>query len=136
MQMWQALPPEQRLAQAWAQVPASVAASMAFEGEPVSRERLEELHRTATAAPPQPALKFSSMSCPISPRVRMHLEVGGERLPVNQLGPDFALVEAAAPHLPGPATLFVTVDDDLTIRPVFLPEGIRPGSVRTRLALR
>lgn len=50
MQTWQVLPPEQRLAQAWAQVPASVAASMAFEGEPVSRERLEELHRTATPA--------------------------------------------------------------------------------------
>jgi hypothetical protein len=48
MQAWQVLPPEQRQAQAWTQVPASVAASMAFEGEPVSRERLEELHRTAT----------------------------------------------------------------------------------------
>lgn len=65
----------------------------------------------------------------------MHLDVGGERLPVNQLGPDFALVEATATHLPGPATLFVTVDDTLTVRPVFLPDGIRPGSVRTRLAL-
>lgn len=63
----------------------------------------------------------------------MHLEVGGERLPVNQLGPDFALVEATAAHLPGPAKLFVTVDDDLTVRPVFLPEGIQPGAGRTKL---
>ena len=50
LQQWQALPPEQRQAQAWAQVPAS----MAFEGEPVSRERLEELHRTATLASSKP----------------------------------------------------------------------------------
>lgn len=35
MQSWQALPSEQRQAQVWAQVPAS----MAFEGEPVSLER-------------------------------------------------------------------------------------------------
>jgi hypothetical protein len=67
--------------------------------------------------------------------VRLHLEVGGERLPVNQLGPDFALVEATSAHLPGSAKLFVTVDDELTVRPVFLPEGVQPGAVRTRLAL-
>ena len=30
----------------------------------------------------------------------MHLEVGGELLPVNQLGPDFAIVEATAAHSP------------------------------------
>ncbi len=65
----------------------------------------------------------------------MHLEVGGERLPVNQLGPDFALVEATAAHLPGAAKLFVTVDDEPTVRPVFLPEGVQPGAVRTRLSL-
>ena len=65
----------------------------------------------------------------------MHLEVGGERLPVNQLGPDFAIVEATAAHLPGPAKLSVTVDDNLTVRTVFLPEGIQPDAVRTRLAL-
>lgn len=63
----------------------------------------------------------------------MHLEVGGERLPVNQLGPDFAIVEAAAAHMPGPAKLSVTVDHDLTVRTVFLPEGIQPGAVRTKL---
>jgi hypothetical protein len=65
----------------------------------------------------------------------MHLEMGGERLPVNQLGPDFAILEATTAHLPGTATLFVTVDDDLTVRSVFLPEGIRPGGIRTKLAL-
>jgi hypothetical protein len=71
----------------------------------------------------------------VSTRVRMHLDVNGDRLPVNQLGPDFAFVEATAAHLPGPAKLLVTVDDALTVRPVFLPEGIQPGAVRTRLAL-
>lgn len=60
MRQWQALPPEQRQAQAWAQVPVSVAASMAFEGEPVSRERLEELHRTATLASSKPATESSA----------------------------------------------------------------------------
>jgi hypothetical protein len=65
----------------------------------------------------------------------MHLDVGGERLPVNQLGPDFALVHATADHLPGPARLFVTVDEALTVRPVFLAEGIRSGAARIRLAL-
>lgn len=45
MQAWQALPPEKRREQAWAQVPASVAASMAFEAEPVNQTWLEELHR-------------------------------------------------------------------------------------------
>ena len=54
---WQALPPELRRAQAWTQVPASVAASMAFEGEPVSRERLEELHQIATLALSKPAVE-------------------------------------------------------------------------------
>ena len=65
----------------------------------------------------------------------MHLELDGLRFPVNQLGLDFAILEATTTHLPGAATLFVKVDDDLSVRPVFLPEGIRPGAVRTRLAL-
>jgi len=65
----------------------------------------------------------------------MHLDVGGERLPVDQLGPDFALVNATANHLPGPARLSVAVDEVLTVRPVFLPEGIPSGAARIRLAL-
>lgn len=65
----------------------------------------------------------------------MHLDVSGERLTVNQLGPDFALVESTANHLPGPANLSVAVDEALTVRPVFLPEGIQSGAVRIRLAL-
>jgi hypothetical protein len=56
MQVWQALPPEQRRAQAWAQV----SANMAFEREPVSRERLEELHRTARPVSSKPAAESSA----------------------------------------------------------------------------
>ena len=65
----------------------------------------------------------------------MHLDVGGERLPVNQLGPDFALVNATANHLPGPARLVVLVDEALTVRSVILPEGIQSGAARIQLAL-
>lgn len=61
MQAWQALPQETRQAQAWAQVPASVAASMAFEGEPVSRQHLEELHRrTETRGSSKPVSESSA----------------------------------------------------------------------------
>lgn len=63
----------------------------------------------------------------------MHLEVAGQQLPVHQLGLDFAIMESSATHLPGAARLFVMVDDALTVRSVFLPEGIHPGAVRTRL---
>ena len=74
-------------------------------------------------------------STKLTTQVRMHLEVGGEQVPVNQLGLDFAIVEVTANHPPGPAKLFVKVDDDLTIRSVFLPNGIHPSVVRTKLAL-
>jgi hypothetical protein len=61
MQAWQALPPEKRREQAWAQVPASVAASMAFEGEPVNQTWLEELHRrTETPGLSNPAAASSA----------------------------------------------------------------------------
>ncbi|MCW5558793.1 MAG: hypothetical protein KIT22_13310 [Verrucomicrobiae bacterium] len=66
----------------------------------------------------------------------MHLEVDGERLPINQLGLDFAILDVTAPLPPGPAELFISVDSELTVRPVFLPDGIQPGVVRTKLALR
>lgn len=65
----------------------------------------------------------------------MHLDIDGILLPVHQLGPDFAIIEATSAHAPGPGKLSILVDDILTIRPVFLPEGIHPGNARTRLAL-
>ena len=65
----------------------------------------------------------------------MYSDVGGERLAVNQQGPDFALVEPTQNHLPGPAYLSVAVDEALAVRPVFLPDGIQSGVERIRLAL-
>ena len=79
--------------------------------------------------PPRP--QFSSVSSKQSARERSVAAA----VPVNQLGPDFAFVESTANHLPGPANLSVTVDEALTVRPVFLPEGIQSGVVRIRLAL-
>jgi len=60
----------------------------------------------------------------------MHLELGGEILPVNQLGPDFVWVEAAHGHPAIDARLVVSVDGHLTTRPVRLPEGVRAGRGR------
>lgn len=60
MKAWQALPEENRRDQAWAQVPQSVAASMAFEGEPVDPTWLEKIHRrTEIPALSNPAAAFS-----------------------------------------------------------------------------
>jgi hypothetical protein len=84
----------------------------------------------ATLSPMSATSLMRSSPGQVSTRVRMHLDVGGERLAVNQLGPDFALVESTANHLPGPANLSVMVDEALTVRPVFLPEG--PPTLKTK----
>ena len=44
IQAWQALPPEEQLRRQWAEIPHSVAISMAFEGEPVDQAILEAEH--------------------------------------------------------------------------------------------
>jgi hypothetical protein len=41
---WRKLKPEERKARRWEKVPQQVAASMAFEGEPVDLEWLKTLH--------------------------------------------------------------------------------------------
>ncbi len=45
LQRWRALPLAERQRRRWARIPRNVAASMAFEGEPVNLGWLEELHR-------------------------------------------------------------------------------------------
>jgi hypothetical protein len=45
---WQKLKPAERKARRWANVPHQVAASMAFEGEPVDLEWLKALHSRRT----------------------------------------------------------------------------------------
>ncbi len=41
---WRALPPEEKLRRRWEAIPADVAESMAFEGEPVPVETIREAH--------------------------------------------------------------------------------------------
>ena len=45
---WRKLNPVERKARRWADVPRQVAASMAFEGEPVDLEWLKALHNRRT----------------------------------------------------------------------------------------
>jgi len=45
LQRWRALPRAERQRRRWQRIPRHVAASMAFEGEPVDLAWLEELHR-------------------------------------------------------------------------------------------
>jgi hypothetical protein len=45
---WRKLKPAERKARRWAEVPHQVAASMAFEGEPVELEWLKTLHLRRT----------------------------------------------------------------------------------------
>ncbi len=42
--LWRALPEEERLLRRWREIPRQVAASMAFEGEPVDFVWLNQLH--------------------------------------------------------------------------------------------
>jgi hypothetical protein len=62
---WQALPEETRLAQAWDKVPASVAASMAFEGEPVSLKHLKQLHRGSARCIPVTRIPLLQPASPL-----------------------------------------------------------------------
>ena len=151
---WQALPAERKLQIRWEAIVRDVAESMAFENEPVSEERiratLDQIEPPASSGPPttasataneherrsRPMSETPLIKAPpkqVSTQVRMHLEMAGEQLRVHQLGLDFAIVETTEAYLPGAARLFVQVDDALTVRDVFLPEGIRPDTLRTRL---
>lgn len=49
---WRALSPEVRLRREWDQIPENVAASMAFEGEPVDLEQLRADHARRPPLPP------------------------------------------------------------------------------------
>jgi hypothetical protein len=61
IQAWQALSPEERLRRQWAQIPHSVAISMAFAGEPVDLAELEAEH--ARHPVPLGALKREESIC-------------------------------------------------------------------------
>jgi len=63
----------------------------------------------------------------------MHLELGREVLPVNQLGPDFVWVESAQALPAGTGRLVVSVDEETTTRQVLLPDGVTAGLTRATI---
>lgn len=63
----------------------------------------------------------------------MHLELGREVLPVNQLGPDFVWVESVQAFPAGEGRLVVAVDQEITTRQVLLPDGITAGLTRATI---
>jgi hypothetical protein len=70
-----------------------------------------------------------------SAQVEMYLIIGGHSLVIRQMGPDFLLVEPAADHPPGEATIVLSVDGRERRWRVRLPEGISKESDRVALAL-
>lgn len=68
-----------------------------------------------------------------SAQVRMSLLVGGVSVPLDQLGPDFALVTTPFDAPPGEASVVLQVDQSERRWPVRLPNGISAGSRRVAL---
>jgi len=65
----------------------------------------------------------------------MRLIVNGESISITQMGPDFLLIESAADHPPGHATIVLQVDQNERRWQVQLPDGISKDSKRVALAL-
>ena len=63
-----------------------------------------------------------------SAQVKMRLLLNGDSIPVVQMGPDFLILQSAAEHPPGDATLELCVDASERRWKVRLPEGISSGS--------
>lgn len=91
MQAWQALPPEVRRAQAWAQIPASVAASMALEGEPIPLDWIKALHDQSDAL--EPPHHDRACACPL----RNHLTSHDGHAARSLMGPADYEVEVGLP---------------------------------------
>ena len=81
---------------------------------------------------------MNSYSVGHSAEVDIRLQVGGVCLDVVQLGSDFLMLEERCRSLlPScDAELIVEIDGDIDRRPVFLPEGICPDSIRTPITMR
>jgi len=63
-----------------------------------------------------------------SAQVKMRLLLNGSSIPVVQMGPDFLILEAAAEHPPGDATLELQIDTSERRWKVRLPNGISSAS--------
>ena len=64
----------------------------------------------------------------------MRLTVGSRRMGVAQVGPDFMILEEPVEIPAGRGELVVLIDGDEKRRAIYLPDGIRPTDVRTRIA--
>ncbi len=71
-----------------------------------------------------------------SAQVKMRLLVNGGSIPVEQLGPDFLLVDTPFDHPPGDASMVLQVDQSERRWNVHLPHGISAGSKRVAIAAR
>jgi len=71
-----------------------------------------------------------------SAQVKMRLLVDGGSILVEQLGPDFLLVNAPIDHPPGDASVVLQVDQSERRWNVSLPHGISAASKRVAIATR
>ena len=72
---------------------------------------------------------------PHSAQVRMVLHLGGQDVPLAQMGPDFIILKQALHQTQGPASgsITLTVDGIAEEIPVDFPEGIPAGQRRVSL---
>lgn len=70
-----------------------------------------------------------------SAQVKMRLLVNGSSIAVDQMGPDFVLVDAPIDHPPGNASLVLRVDQSERCWNVHLPEGFSAASKRVAIAV-
>ena len=69
-----------------------------------------------------------------SAHVKMLLLVGGGRIPVAQMGPDFLLLDKPFDHPPADASVILQVDHSERSWNVRLPHGISASSKRVAIA--
>src|SRR5437660_6991460 len=66
--------------------------------------------------------------------VRMYLYVNGQVFAIGQLGPDFMILDDPADHPPTEAEIALSIDGRVQRWHVQLPDGVRAGNPRTRIA--
>jgi hypothetical protein len=66
--------------------------------------------------------------------VQMELRVNGRVFSVDQLGPDFLILDDPIEHPPAEGEMMVSIDGEVKRWPVLLPEGVSPAKVRTPVA--
>lgn len=69
-----------------------------------------------------------------SANVQMHLSLGDQVLGINQLGPDFVILENPIDHPACMAEIFLSVDGQQSRWQVHLFEGLSASQARARIA--